>query len=123
VGICESPPPLFFSPSFFFFLLPFSFFFFSLTASNDSHLTTSSRFTYNDSIWLCDKLEEFQLEWDKRTDLTPRAYGKVKLDPEIKNIRSFGKRAYTNELNAQRTVITDLLGGKLPRYPLVSAVN
>jgi centromere/kinetochore protein ZW10 len=83
---------------------------------------TSTRFTYNDSIWLCDKLEEFQSDWDKRTDLAPRAYGKVKLDPEIKNLRSFGKRAYTNELNAQRTVITDLLGGRFP-CPYASTVT
>jgi hypothetical protein len=70
------------------------------------------RFIYNDSIWLCDKLREFQSEWEKRTDLTSRAYGKVKLDPEIKNLESFGKRAYTNELTAQRTIVADLLGGE-----------
>lgn len=54
----------------------------------------------------------FQSEWEKRTDLSPRAFGKVKLGPEIKNLESFGKRAYTNELTSQRTVITDLLGGE-----------
>jgi centromere/kinetochore protein ZW10 len=69
------------------------------------------RFTYNDSIWLCDKLEEFQSEWIKRTDLSPRAFGKVKLETEIKTLQSFGKRAYTTEMNTQRTVIGDLLGG------------
>jgi centromere/kinetochore protein ZW10 len=68
-------------------------------------------FAYNDSIWLCDKLVEFQSEWEKRTDLSSRAYGRVKLGPEILNLESFGKRAYTNELNAQRTIINDLLGG------------
>lgn len=78
----------------------------------DFTLLTHCRFIYNDSIWLCDKLGEFQSEWEKRTDLSPRAFGKVKLGPEIKNLESFGKRAYTNELTSQRTVITDLLGGE-----------
>lgn len=91
-----------------------------LAYASISHLTTP-RFTYNDSIWLCDKLDEFQLEWAKRTDLSPRAYGRVKLDSEIKNLKSFGKRAYTNELNAQRTVISDLLGGR-SSYFLVSTI-
>jgi centromere/kinetochore protein ZW10 len=63
-------------------------------------------------MWLRDKLAEFQSEWQKRNDLSPRAYGKVRLETEIKNLESFGKRAYANELNAQRTVITDLLGGE-----------
>jgi len=35
----------------------------------------------------------------------------VRLDPEIKMLESFGKRAYTHELNAQRTIINDLLAG------------
>lgn len=47
-----------------------------------------------------------------REGLPTRAYGMVKLDPEIKILESFGKRAYTNELNAQRTIINDLLAGK-----------
>lgn len=72
---------------------------------------------YNDSIWLCDKLTEFQSEWDQKFNLTShRTYGKVKLEPEIKNLESFGKRAYSSELTAQRTVITDLLGGSCS-YP------
>ena len=63
-------------------------------------------------MWLCDKLRDFASGWAQRNDLAPRAYGMVKLDPEIKVLESFGKRAYTNELNAQRTIINDLLGGK-----------
>ena len=55
--------------------------------------------------------------------MSPRAYGKVNLEPEIKVLLTFGKRAYTNEMNAQRTIITDLLGGQytcfLARYLLM----
>ena len=69
-------------------------------------------FLYNDAIWLSEKLKDFASEWKNREDLPPRAYGMVRLDPEVKVLESFGKRAYTNELNAQRTVINDLLTGK-----------
>ncbi|PMD34525.1 centromere/kinetochore protein-like protein zw10 [Hyaloscypha variabilis F] len=68
-------------------------------------------FLYNDAIWLSEKLKDFASEWKNREDLPPRAYGMVRLDPEVKVLESFGKRAYTNELNAQRTVINDLLAG------------
>jgi protein transport protein DSL1/ZW10 len=70
-------------------------------------------YLYNDAVWLSEKLKQFALEWKKRDDLQPRAYGMVRLDPEIKVLGSFGKRAYTNELISQRTVINDLLAGKL----------
>ncbi|PMD15693.1 centromere/kinetochore protein-like protein zw10 [Hyaloscypha hepaticicola] len=66
---------------------------------------------YNDAVWLAEKLRDFASDWKNREDLPPRAYGKVKLDSEIKILESFAKRAYTNELNAQRTIINDLLAG------------
>jgi hypothetical protein len=69
-------------------------------------------YLYNDAVWLSEKLRDFALDWKNQEDLPPRAYGMVKLDPEIKILESFGKRAYTNELNAQRTIINDLLAGK-----------
>jgi centromere/kinetochore protein ZW10 len=69
---------------------------------------------YNDAVWLAEKLRDFASDWKNREDLPPRAYGKVKLDSEIKILESFAKRAYTNELNAQRTIINDLLAGKPP---------
>lgn len=69
-------------------------------------------YLYNDATWLAEKLKEFVNTWNARDDLTPRAYGMVRLDTEIKVLESFGKRAYTNELIAQRTIITDLLNGK-----------
>jgi len=84
-------------------------------------------------MWLCDRLKEYVYtstlstwnfwmmltwpcryasEWESRNDLTPRAYGMVKLDPEIKVLQSFGKRAYTNEMTSQRTIVNDILGGE-----------
>ncbi|KAF8850831.1 hypothetical protein BDZ45DRAFT_184064 [Acephala macrosclerotiorum] len=68
-------------------------------------------YLYNDAIWLSEKLKDFVSAWSTREDLSSRAYGMVRLDSEIKVLESFGKRAYTNELNAQRTIINDLLNG------------
>ena len=48
-----------------------------------------------------------------REDLSPRASGKVRLDSEADMLEKFGKRAYGNEMSTQRTILNDLLGGKL----------
>lgn len=63
-------------------------------------------------MWLSESFTKFTVEWNERTDLKPRAYGMVKLEPEIKALISFGKRAYTNELTEQRLLINDLFGGE-----------
>lgn len=68
-------------------------------------------FSYNDAMWLVDKLKAFSKEWHLRTDLTPRALNLVKIDSEIGPLESFGKRAYKNEMDTQRTILHDLLGG------------
>ena len=70
-------------------------------------------YLYNDAMWLSERFQQFLTEWKSREDIPPRAYNLVKLEPETKVLISFGKRAYTNELNAQRTIINDLLGGKM----------
>lgn len=69
-------------------------------------------YLYNDAMWLSEHFQQFLSDWQNRDDISPRAYTLVKLEPETKVLVSFGKRAYTNELNAQRTIINDLLGGK-----------
>lgn len=74
-------------------------------------------YLYNDAMWLAKKLQDFVVSWKAREDLPPRAYGMVRLDAEIKVLESFGKRAYTNELIAQRTIINDLLSGSSPSRP------
>lgn len=68
---------------------------------------------YNDSMWFVDQLREYILYWESRNDLPSRAYGMMKLEPEIKALQGFGKRAYTNEMISQRTVINDFMGGML----------
>lgn len=74
-------------------------------------------YLYNDAIWLAEKLKGFVTDWNSRQDLPQRAYGMVRLDSEVKVLESFGKRAYTNELIAQRTIVTDLLNGNMPISP------
>lgn len=68
-------------------------------------------FLYNDTLWLASELRNFVMTWKARQDLPPRAIALVRLDSEIAVLESFGKRAYANELNSQRTIINDLLGG------------
>jgi centromere/kinetochore protein ZW10 len=70
-------------------------------------------------MWLSDQLQSYQDEWKQRKDITERNYGRVKLDPEIKTLQSFGKRAYTNELISQRTTLKNFLGGMFG--PIMSA--
>lgn len=71
----------------------------------------SFRFAYNDATWLVDKLKSFAKEWHLRKDITPRALNLVNIDSEIGPLESFGKRAYKNEMDTQRTILHDLLGG------------
>lgn len=68
---------------------------------------------YNDSMWFVDQLREYILYWESRSDLPSRAYGMMKLEPEIKALQGFGKRAYTNEMISQKTIINDFMGGML----------
>ncbi|CCD42975.1 putative centromere kinetochore protein zw10 protein [Botrytis cinerea BcDW1] len=68
-------------------------------------------FAYNDATWLVDKLKSFSKEWHLRKDITPRATNLVNIDSEIGPLESFGKRAYKNEMDTQRTILHDLLGG------------
>lgn len=70
------------------------------------------RFLYNDAMWLADQLRKCADEWKSRGDLHQRSRGKVKLDSDIIAVDQFGKRAYASEMSIQRTIITDLLGGK-----------
>ncbi|KAF7870174.1 uncharacterized protein EAF02_009364 [Botrytis sinoallii] len=68
-------------------------------------------FAYNDATWLVDKLKSFSEEWHLRKDIPPRALNLVNIDSEIGPLESFGKRAYKNEMDTQRTILHDLLGG------------
>ncbi|KAF7952710.1 hypothetical protein EAE96_005941 [Botrytis aclada] len=68
-------------------------------------------FAYNDATWLVDKLKSFSKDWLLRKDINPRALSLVNIDSEIGPLESFGKRAYKNEMDTQRTILHDLLGG------------
>lgn len=85
-------------------------------------LTVFPRFLYNDAMWLADQLRQFSKDWQVRKDLNDRVYGRLKLDPEVQVLESFGKRAYTNELISQRTALTDFLAG-MSFYPCPFQLN
>lgn len=68
-------------------------------------------FLYNDAMYLAERLSEFADAWKKREDLTPRARNMLRLDNDIKSLQSFANRSYANEMNIQKTILRDFLGG------------
>ncbi|KAF3771028.1 hypothetical protein M406DRAFT_247508 [Cryphonectria parasitica EP155] len=69
-------------------------------------------FLYNDTTYLAEKLSEFAASWKAREDLSTQAQRSLRLDNDIKMLQSFAARAYSNEMNIQKTVLRDLLGGE-----------
>ncbi|KAL2179179.1 uncharacterized protein P884DRAFT_196376 [Thermothelomyces heterothallicus CBS 202.75] len=69
-------------------------------------------YLYNDSTYLAEQLAGFAAAWKTRSDISTRAQQMLRLDNDIKLLRSFANRAYTNELGIQKTVLRDLLGGE-----------
>ncbi|KAK7432380.1 ribosome biogenesis protein ytm1 [Neonectria magnoliae] len=68
-------------------------------------------FLYNDATYLAEKLSEFSETWKKREDLSSRAKNMLRLDNDIKSLQSFANRSYSSEMNIQKTVLRDLIGG------------
>ncbi|RDA93058.1 hypothetical protein CP533_0728 [Ophiocordyceps camponoti-saundersi (nom. inval.)] len=68
-------------------------------------------FLYNDAMYMAERLEAFTAAWKQREDLTPRARSMLRLEGEVKTLQSFANRSYGNEMNMQKTVLQDLLGG------------
>ncbi|KPM38831.1 hypothetical protein AK830_g7721 [Neonectria ditissima] len=68
-------------------------------------------FLYNDAMYLAEKLSEFSETWKKREDLSPRARNMLRLDNDIKSLQSFANRSYSSEMNIQKTILRDLVGG------------
>lgn len=62
----------------------------------------TSMLLYNDSLWLSEQL-----------DGVARPYPKLKLgvDADVKALETFGKGAYSRELEAQKTILSDLMDG------------
>lgn len=69
-------------------------------------------FLYNDATYLAEKLGDFATSWKKRDDLSTRAQNSLRLENDVKTLTSFAARAYGNEMNLQKTVLKDLLGGE-----------
>ncbi|KFA62891.1 hypothetical protein S40285_02254 [Stachybotrys chlorohalonatus IBT 40285] len=69
-------------------------------------------FLYNDAMYLAEKLSEFSTAWKQREDLTARAKLMLRLDNDVKSLRSFANRSYANEMNVQKTILRDLIGGE-----------
>jgi len=82
---------------------------FPLSAEGDD--ADRFRFLYNDAMYIAERLSEFSANWKEREDLTPRAKTMLRLDNDIKTLQSFANRSYGAEMNLQKTVLQDLLGG------------
>ncbi|RFU77176.1 hypothetical protein TARUN_5084 [Trichoderma arundinaceum] len=68
-------------------------------------------FLYNDAMYLAEKLSDFSLTWKQREDLTPRARSMLRIDNDVRTLKSFANRSYSNEMSLQKTILQDLLGG------------
>ncbi|KAL7937277.1 hypothetical protein V8C35DRAFT_295239 [Trichoderma chlorosporum] len=68
-------------------------------------------YLYNDAMYLSEKLSDFSLEWKQREDLTPRARSMLRIDNDVRTLKSFANRSYSNEMSLQKTILQDLLGG------------
>lgn len=73
---------------------------------------SGSMFLYNDSMWLAEQLRVFADNQALRAGAqSPRAIGRLKLDPDVNSLEVFAKRTYGKEMNSQRTILGDLLDG------------
>ncbi|TFB03980.1 hypothetical protein CCMA1212_004051 [Trichoderma ghanense] len=68
-------------------------------------------FLYNDAMYLSEKLSDFSIAWKQREDLTPRARSMLRIDNDVRTLKSFANRSYSNEMSLQKTILQDLLGG------------
>ncbi|KAI9845132.1 MAG: hypothetical protein M1838_001860 [Thelocarpon superellum] len=73
--------------------------------SHYSRHDSGSMYLYNDSLWLAEQLRTVQ------ASAPPSIAKRLKLDADATALEGFGKRAYTKEMEAQRTIIADLLDG------------
>ncbi|KAL7922486.1 hypothetical protein ACQKWADRAFT_292559 [Trichoderma austrokoningii] len=68
-------------------------------------------FLYNDAMYLAEKLSDFSLAWKQREELMPRARSMLRIDNDVRTLKSFANRSYANEMSLQKTILHDLLGG------------
>ncbi|KAK4697980.1 protein transport protein DSL1/ZW10, partial [Lecanoromycetidae sp. Uapishka_2] len=74
---------------------------------------SGSMFLYNDTLWLTEQLQDLQPQHTTSSGarIQSRTAYNLKLDTHSLALETFGKRAYTKEMESQRTIITDLLDG------------
>ncbi|THV98309.1 hypothetical protein D6D27_01608 [Aureobasidium pullulans] len=81
-----------------------------------SKLDTGNMLIYNDASRLADQIRTFvarQAEKDATSTLPShlRPSSRLRLDNDIKALETFAKRAYSAEMESQRTIIRDMLDG------------
>lgn len=84
----------------------------SSSASYSRH-PSGPMFLYNDSLWLVENLQHLvadHITMSGKSVQSRNAYN-LNLSAHTSALESFGKRAYTREMESQRTIITDLLDG------------
>lgn len=69
------------------------------------------RYLYNDANYIAEKLADFAAAWKERKDISARAQNMLRLDNDVKIMQGFATRAYSSEMNTQKLVLRDLLGG------------
>lgn len=62
-------------------------------------------------MYLAEKLSDFSRAWKQRVELTPRARSMLRIDNDVRTLKSFANRSYANEMSLQKTILHDLLGG------------
>ena len=62
-------------------------------------------------MYLAEELTNLSARWKQRDDIGPRAKTMLRLDNDIKSLQHFANRSYAAEMNVQKTVLRDLLGG------------
>ena len=68
-------------------------------------------FLYNDAMYLAEQLSRFSVDWKQRKDLSASARGMVQFEGDVKTLQNFANRSYASEMNVQKTVLRDLVGG------------
>lgn len=67
---------------------------------------------YNDANYIAERLSDFASSWKQRSDISTKAQNMLRLDADIKSMEAFATRAYSNEMNTQKVVLRDHLGGE-----------
>jgi centromere/kinetochore protein ZW10 len=62
-------------------------------------------------MYLAERLSAFSAQWKERKDLTSQAKNMLQLDTDIKSLQNFANRSYASEMNVQKTILRDLIGG------------